>query len=233
MSPASGLRALRRRSSHAEHRVGVAPAANAALRVVPARLLLLCLLLRSSWLAVEAAVRAAPPECCIAGADGQSWSCRSAWLLAFQTSHLRGSMRPSETAAKHDMQRRAGPERSWSVVSERGSAPAADETALQSRMQQSADWMAARRGASQGRSTLAPSRLAPAPHFAEEQGSRSDHSGRWAPPAGPGCAIGELRVSCHAQRETCSASARVLPPRSRGAVLGAVAGDPAPTWAAR
>jgi hypothetical protein len=46
-------------------------------------------------------------------------------------------------------------------------------------------------------------------------------------------AIGELRVSRHAQRETCSASARVLQPRSRGAVLGAVAGDPAPTWAAR
>jgi hypothetical protein len=23
----------------------------------------------------------APPECCIAGADGQPWPCRSAWLL--------------------------------------------------------------------------------------------------------------------------------------------------------
>ena len=26
----------------------------------------------------------APPQCCIAGADGQSWPCRSAWLVAFQ-----------------------------------------------------------------------------------------------------------------------------------------------------
>ena len=27
----------------------------------------------------------APPECCIAGADGQPWLCGSAWLVAFQT----------------------------------------------------------------------------------------------------------------------------------------------------
>jgi hypothetical protein len=27
----------------------------------------------------------APPECCIAGADGQSWPCRSMWLLAFHS----------------------------------------------------------------------------------------------------------------------------------------------------
>jgi hypothetical protein len=33
---------------------------------------------RRSW--------SAPPECCIAGADGQPWRCRSAWLLAFQRS---------------------------------------------------------------------------------------------------------------------------------------------------
>ena len=26
----------------------------------------------------------APPQCCIAGADGQPWPCRSAWLVAFQ-----------------------------------------------------------------------------------------------------------------------------------------------------
>jgi hypothetical protein len=26
----------------------------------------------------------APPQCCIAGADGQSWPCRSAWLVAFR-----------------------------------------------------------------------------------------------------------------------------------------------------
>jgi hypothetical protein len=30
----------------------------------------------------------APPECCIAGADGQSWPCRSAWLVAFRSSRL-------------------------------------------------------------------------------------------------------------------------------------------------
>jgi hypothetical protein len=28
----------------------------------------------------------ASPERCIAGADGQPWPCRSAWLLAFRTS---------------------------------------------------------------------------------------------------------------------------------------------------
>jgi hypothetical protein len=51
------------------------------------------------------------------------------------------------------------------VLSVQGSASAADKTALQARMQQSADWTAARRGSSQGRSALAPSRLAPAPPF--------------------------------------------------------------------
>jgi hypothetical protein len=30
----------------------------------------------------------APPQCCIAGADGQSWPCRSAWLVAFRSSRL-------------------------------------------------------------------------------------------------------------------------------------------------
>jgi hypothetical protein len=34
------------------------------------RLLLLCLLLRSSWLTVEGSVRSAPPECWNAGAEG-------------------------------------------------------------------------------------------------------------------------------------------------------------------
>jgi hypothetical protein len=38
----------------------------AAVRAVPARLLLLCLLLSISWLTVEPGVRSAPPECCIA-----------------------------------------------------------------------------------------------------------------------------------------------------------------------
>jgi hypothetical protein len=61
-------------------------------------------------------------------------------------------------------------------------------------MQQSADWTAARRGSSQGRSALAPSRLAPGPPFAEEQGSRSDHSRRWAPPAGPVAQVANLRT---------------------------------------
>ena len=32
-----------------------------------------------------AAVRSAALECCIAGSGGQSWPCRSAWLLAFQS----------------------------------------------------------------------------------------------------------------------------------------------------
>ena len=30
----------------------------------------------------------APRECCIAGADGQSWPCRSAWLVAFGSGSL-------------------------------------------------------------------------------------------------------------------------------------------------
>jgi hypothetical protein len=42
----------------------------ATVRVVPAWLLLLCLLFRSSWLTVGTGPRSAPPECCIAGADG-------------------------------------------------------------------------------------------------------------------------------------------------------------------
>jgi hypothetical protein len=30
----------------------------------------------------------APPECCIAGADEQSWPCRLAWLVAFRSSSV-------------------------------------------------------------------------------------------------------------------------------------------------
>ena len=30
----------------------------------------------------------APRECCIAGAYGQSWPCRSAWLVAFGSGSL-------------------------------------------------------------------------------------------------------------------------------------------------
>jgi hypothetical protein len=67
---------------------------DAAVRAMPARLLrllLLCLPFRSSWLTVEGdwTVTSAPPECCIAGADGQPWPYASVWLLAFQRSSIR------------------------------------------------------------------------------------------------------------------------------------------------
>ena len=55
---------------------------------MPARLLLLCLLPSSSWLTVEAAVTS-PPECCIAGADGQPWPYRSAWAGGVPTRNSR------------------------------------------------------------------------------------------------------------------------------------------------
>jgi hypothetical protein len=48
----------------------------------------LCLLFRSSWLTVEGGRRRRRHRCCIAGAAGQPWPCRSAWLVAFQTSTL-------------------------------------------------------------------------------------------------------------------------------------------------
>ena len=42
----------------------------------------------------------APPECCIARADGQSWPCRSAWLVAFRAgSPSTGGPRRSLTRA--------------------------------------------------------------------------------------------------------------------------------------
>jgi hypothetical protein len=62
---------------------------------VPAMLLLLCLPSRRSWLTVEGARQG----CCIAGADGQPWPCRSAWLVAFRTSSLGRVKRLAETAA--------------------------------------------------------------------------------------------------------------------------------------
>jgi hypothetical protein len=34
------------------------------------------------------AVMSAPRECCIAGAYGQSWPCRMAWLVAFGSGSL-------------------------------------------------------------------------------------------------------------------------------------------------
>ena len=37
----------------------------------------------------------APPHCCIAGADGQPWPCRSAWLVAFRTRSLTRPRAPS------------------------------------------------------------------------------------------------------------------------------------------
>ena len=32
--------------------------------------------------------REGPPECCIAGADEQSWPCRLAWLVTFESSSV-------------------------------------------------------------------------------------------------------------------------------------------------
>jgi hypothetical protein len=58
---------------------------------MPARLLLVCLLFRSSWLTVEGGRGRRRVVCCIAGADGQPSPCRSAWLVAFQTSSVRRS----------------------------------------------------------------------------------------------------------------------------------------------
>jgi hypothetical protein len=53
---------------------------------MPARLLLLCLLFRSSWLTVEGGREVSAAGVLLAGADGQPWSCRWAWLLAFRSS---------------------------------------------------------------------------------------------------------------------------------------------------
>jgi hypothetical protein len=59
-----------------------------AVRAMPGRPLLLCSLFRRSWLTVEGGRQSAPPGCCIAGADGQPWPCRSAWLVAFRWGSL-------------------------------------------------------------------------------------------------------------------------------------------------
>ena len=63
----------------------------AAVRAVPARLLLLCLLLRSSWLTAggRPSRRRRRSAASPGRADGQPWPCRSAWRLAFQTSSVR------------------------------------------------------------------------------------------------------------------------------------------------
>jgi hypothetical protein len=77
-----------------------------------ARLLLLCLLLRSSWLTMEGdrQVGRPPSACCIARADGQPWPCRSAWLVAFRTSSLGRVKRLAETAAGSQQEHSPG---SW------------------------------------------------------------------------------------------------------------------------
>ena len=80
----------------------------ATLRVVPARLLLLCLLLRSSWLAAEGGRQVAPPECYIAGAEGQLWPCRWAWLLAFLCESLVRCETPASDFRLLWMRKRAG-----------------------------------------------------------------------------------------------------------------------------
>ena len=55
-----------------------------AVRAVPARLLLLCLLLRSSWLTVETGRQVGIAR--VHRRGGQPCPCRSMWLLAFQRS---------------------------------------------------------------------------------------------------------------------------------------------------
>jgi hypothetical protein len=42
------------------------------------------------WERWRATARSAPPECCIARADGQPWPCRSTWLVAFRCGEDRG-----------------------------------------------------------------------------------------------------------------------------------------------
>ena len=68
---------------------------DAAVRAVPARLLLLCLLLRSSWLTVEGGRQIGAAGVLYRRGGGQLWPCRSAWLLAFQ---LRSSCRAGTDA---------------------------------------------------------------------------------------------------------------------------------------
>ena len=72
-----------------------------------------------------------------------------------------------------------------------------------SRMQQSANWTVVHRSSRVGRSALARGRLAPAPPSAREQGSRSDHSRKWAPPAGAGCASGESQDWDPSESSSC------------------------------
>ena len=59
----------------------------AAVRAMPARLLLVCVPAIQEFVASGGGRPwSAPPQCCIAAADGQPWPCRSAWLVAFRCS---------------------------------------------------------------------------------------------------------------------------------------------------
>jgi hypothetical protein len=58
---------------------------DAAVRAVPARVLLSCLLFRSLWLMVEGDRHFSAAGVLHRRADGQPWPCASVWLLAFQT----------------------------------------------------------------------------------------------------------------------------------------------------
>jgi hypothetical protein len=53
---------------------------------MPARLLLLCVLLGSSWLTVDGDRHAGAAGVLHRRAHGQSWLCGSAWLVAFRSS---------------------------------------------------------------------------------------------------------------------------------------------------
>ena len=73
---------------------------NAALRAVPARLLLLCLLFRSSWLTVEAAVVRCAATVLHRRGGRAAVAVRSAWLVAFQASSVRRSDSVSRDCCK-------------------------------------------------------------------------------------------------------------------------------------
>ncbi len=59
---------------------------HAAVRAVSARLLLLCLLFRSSWLTVEGGRQVGAAGVLHRRGGRQSWLCGSAWLVAFRCS---------------------------------------------------------------------------------------------------------------------------------------------------
>jgi hypothetical protein len=63
----------------------------AAVPAVPARLLLLCLLLRSSWLTMEDDRQIGAAGLLHRRGERQPWPCRSSWLVAFHSGSLGGS----------------------------------------------------------------------------------------------------------------------------------------------